>query len=196
MRGIGQWASRPESWGPNWDLLREKKRQHCSQIFQKTRNDKFGLIIYSHICTHLFSILPEYPLTFAYVPPTRRTLANTNRHDGTHSFMFAAMSILGECTCSLVFRQTRLLNVYAALRYVHTYHYLLFSDSRMRILLPKNIVATTTSHPQIMLPSFLLLNNTKFYEVFSNIGSIISLWKSVWPFFLVTEAVCTQNYYS
>ncbi len=26
MRGIGQWASGPESWGPNWDLPRAKKK--------------------------------------------------------------------------------------------------------------------------------------------------------------------------
>ncbi len=24
MRGIGQWASRPESWGPNWDPAKKK----------------------------------------------------------------------------------------------------------------------------------------------------------------------------
>ncbi len=44
-----------------------------------------------------------------------------------------------------------------------------------------------------MLPSFLLLNNMKFFEAFSNIESKISLWKSVWPFFLVTESVWPQT---
>ncbi len=27
MRGIGQWASGPESWGPNWDLPHKKKKK-------------------------------------------------------------------------------------------------------------------------------------------------------------------------
>ncbi len=54
--------------------------------------------------THLFNIRFEYPLTFTHLPPTWRTLAN--RHDQTHSFMFAAMSTLGKCTYSLVFDQT------------------------------------------------------------------------------------------
>ncbi len=27
MRGIGQWASGPESWGPNWDHLEKKKKK-------------------------------------------------------------------------------------------------------------------------------------------------------------------------
>ncbi len=39
----------------------------------------------------------------------------------------------------------------------------------------QNIV-TTTSSPQTTLPSFLLLNNTKFSEAFSNIESKILLW--------------------
>ncbi len=27
MRGIGQWARGPESWGPNWDPPRKKKNE-------------------------------------------------------------------------------------------------------------------------------------------------------------------------
>ncbi len=56
----------------------------------------------------------------------------------------------------------------------------------------QNIVATTSSS-KTMLSLFLLLNNTKFYEAFCNIGSKISIWKSVWPFFLVTEVVWPKN---
>ncbi len=48
---------------------------------------------------------------------------------------------------------------------------------------------------QTVLPSFLLLNNTKFYEVFHN-GPKIWLWKSVWLFFLVIETIWSQNSYA
>ncbi len=92
--------------------------QNCSQSFQKLRNDKFGLNKCLHIRTHFFSICPKYPLTFVHLPPTWRTgerWRTANRHNRTHLFTFAATSIFGECTCSLVFSQTHLLSVYAAL---------------------------------------------------------------------------------
>ncbi len=38
MRGIGQWASEPESWGPIWDLPRKKKKkktQNSSSFWER-----------------------------------------------------------------------------------------------------------------------------------------------------------------
>ncbi len=32
MRGIGQWASGPESWGPNWDLPHKKKKKKKTRL--------------------------------------------------------------------------------------------------------------------------------------------------------------------
>ncbi len=77
-----------------------RRARNCSQSLQKSRNDEFGLNKCLHIRTHLFSIRIKYPLTFAHLPHTWQI---ANRHDRTQSITFAAMSTLGECTCSLVF---------------------------------------------------------------------------------------------
>ncbi len=41
MRGMGQWASRPESWGPNGDPPRQKKKRSRFRYFPETEL-KFG----------------------------------------------------------------------------------------------------------------------------------------------------------
>ncbi len=93
MKGVGQWASGPESWGPNWDPLCKKKKQNLFLVNRKSPRHSVSLKIILEVFQNFNGKIPKLHPDFQKLRLLGRT-SNSPLLDCTHLTFLSAQIVL------------------------------------------------------------------------------------------------------